>query len=198
MRIFLSHNARDHDAARRVGAQLKLVGADVWFDEWEINAGDSIPGAVDAALRAFDIFVLMWSEAAASSAWVRAELEVALMRRMDDRDLRVIPIRLDRTQLPPLLQPLRHLSLDDGTSEVVDAIMGFSNDRDRLKAIQEVLDEADIEVAYFYGYGPLVACPGCGASIEALEGWSATDHTRDDEYAGARCKECGWEGGGEV
>jgi hypothetical protein len=93
---------------------------------------------------------------------------------------------------------LRYLRIEEGVPAVVDAIMGFSSDRDRLRAIQEVLDQAEIEVAYFYGYGPMVACPRCGGGIDGLEQWAATDYARDDQYAGARCTGCGWEDGGEV
>jgi hypothetical protein len=196
--VFISHNAHDVGEGRRLGAQLKLVGADVWFDKWEIKAGESIPGKVDEALEAFDIFVLLWSEHAATSPWVRSELEAALARRMEQSDLRVIPVRLDDAPLPPLLRPLKYLDMEDGVESAVDAIMGFSNDRDRLRAIQHVLDEAGIHVEYFYGYGAMVACPKCGAGIESIEPWFATDYERDDEYAGARCKECGWNDGGEV
>ena len=198
MNVFISHNAVDHEDGRRLGAQLKLVGADVWFDEWEIRAGDSIVGTVDNALLGFDIFVLLWSQHAATSTWVRSELETALVRRMADSDLRVVPVRIDETELPALLQPLRYVTLASGLGSVVDEIMGFANDRDRLKAIQVVLDQAEIEVGFFYGYGAMVACPRCGAGLSALEGWSATDYRRDDQYAGARCRECGWQEGGEV
>jgi hypothetical protein len=196
--IFISHNARDTEEARQIGAQLKLVGADVWFDEWEIRAGDSIPGAVDEALDAFDIFLLVWSENAAASEWVRSELEAALTRRMAEHEIRVIPVKLDEAPLPPLLRPLKYVTLDDGVAEVVDAVMGFSTDRDRLKAIQAVLDEAEIEVGYFHGYGAAVGCKRCGAGLAALKQWSATDYARDDQYAGVECSECGWQEGGEV
>ena len=43
MRCFLSHNMANKQVARSVGAHLTLSGIDVWFDEWEILAGDSIP-----------------------------------------------------------------------------------------------------------------------------------------------------------
>lgn len=198
VKVFISHNAADTVSGRRLGAQLKLVGADVWFDEWEIRAGDSIPGKVGDALDVFDVFVLLWSENAASSAWVQSELEVALTRKMNDRDIRLVPIRLDNAALPVLLRPLKYLSFDDGLASIVDDVMGFATDSDRVRAIQQVLDEAEVRVAYFYGYGPMAGCPKCGAGVDALEQWAETDHQRDDEYAGARCKECGWSDGGEV
>ena len=50
----------------------------------------------------------------------------------------------------------------------------------------------------FEGVGMLVACPRCGAPIDNLEGWTSIDDERDDTYAGARCKECGWSDGSEI
>lgn len=110
--VFISYNVEDAAIGRRLGAQLKLVGADVWFDEWEIRAGDSLIGAIDEALPKFDIFVLLWSEHAARSDWVRSELEAALARRIPDRELRVVPVLLDDAPLPPLLTPLKYVRSD--------------------------------------------------------------------------------------
>ena len=59
MHVFLSHNWKDKDIARRLGAQFRLAGADVWFDEWEVRAGDSIPGKVNEGLGAVDTVVLL-------------------------------------------------------------------------------------------------------------------------------------------
>ncbi len=77
MRCFLSHNTVDKDRARSVGAHLTLSGVDVWFDEWEIQASDSIPGKLNEGLAAFDAFVILWSANANRSNWVRQELHTA-------------------------------------------------------------------------------------------------------------------------
>ena len=51
MHVFLSHNHRDKDIATLLAAQLRLVGADVWLDDWEIKPGDSIVGKGQRGLR---------------------------------------------------------------------------------------------------------------------------------------------------
>ena len=200
MHIFLSHNQADKDVARRLGSNLLITGAEVWFDEWEVSAGDSLPGKIGEGLAEFDTFVLLWSANAARSDWVRAELEAAFTRRMDDGSLRIIPIRLDDTEAPTLLRNLKYLKYgdDDGIPSWVDEIMGFQNERDRLRAMQQTFEDLVVDVRYFHGYGALVACPRCGVGVDAIEQWSATDPRRDDLYAGARCTECGWEDGTEV
>src|SRR5437870_343650 len=103
MRCFLSHNVVDKEVARSIGAHLVLTGVDVWFDEWEIEAGDSIPGKLDEGLAAFDAFILLWSANANRSKWVRQELHSAIMRALQEGSAKIIPCMLDETPLPPLI-----------------------------------------------------------------------------------------------
>ncbi len=199
MDAFLSHNRADKETARRLGAQLTLAGAYVWFDDWEVRAGDSIPGKVSEALAAVDTAVLLWSSEADRSVWVRAELEAAIMQALGNGGFRVIPVVLDQTPLPALLLPLKRVDLADGdVKRAVNEIMGFSTDQQRLLAIQETLDEAGLEIRHFEGFGSVVCCPRCGAGFEHLRGWSAVDDLRDDRYAGVECGLCGFQGGGEI
>lgn len=83
-------------------------------------------------------------------------------------------------------------------TDLFDAAPAEPTSRERAIRLQEALDGAEFDVRFFEGYGPVVACPSCGASLDQLEGWSAIDEARDDLYAGVRCKACGWDGGGEV
>jgi hypothetical protein len=118
---------------------------------------------------------------------------------MEDGSLRVIPVLLDDTPLPALLRRIRWVDLrDEDESRAVNEIMGFSTDQHRLLAIQQHLDEAGLQVAFFEGYGPVVCCPRCGAGVEHLRGWSDVDERRDDMYAGVKCTRCGFNDGGEV
>lgn len=197
MNIFLSHNKNDTSRAREIGVHLQLTGANVWFDEWEIRAGDSIPAKIDEGLGDFEIFLLLWSTHANESKWVRAETDSALHRAISNPTLRVVPVLLDQTPVPSLLAPLKAVPFDSG-ADVAMHVMGFKTEMDRIRAIQQVLDEASIEVDYFPGYGAAVGCLHCGAGVDALKGWSATDYSRDDTYAGVECTKCGWQDGAEV
>lgn len=201
--VFLSHNSGDKDLARDLGLHIQLCGAGVWFDEWRIRAGDSVPGRLNEGLSAFTEFVLIWSEHASRSDWVRAELETAISRGLErGGDARIIPIRLDEAPLPPLLTRLRWIDLRNAREinlrEVAQEVLGVQQERDYLRAVQRFLDSGELDVREFHGYGPMVGCPRCGAGADQLEGWEQIDYDRDNEYAGARCRECGWNDGGEV
>ena len=62
--VFISHNVADKDFGRKLGAALALAGAEVWYDEWSIRPGDSIPGAIEKGLTRFSTFALLWSRKA--------------------------------------------------------------------------------------------------------------------------------------
>jgi hypothetical protein len=195
---FLSHSSADKPTVRRLGAQLILVGADVFYDEWDIEAGESVSGAIEHALDRFDCFLLVWSDAARKSNWVRREYRSAV-KRLIEEGKRMICLRLDATPVPRLIDDLKWVDATEGiVGETVDAIMGFSGSASRLKAIQQHLTESGIEFMWNPGYGVIVGCPKCGAGLEFIEHWHQTDYEHDDEYSGFRCERCGWSDGGEI
>lgn len=198
-KIFLSHNSADKDYARRLAAAVAVTGAHVWFDEWAIRPGDSIPAAIDSGLAGFTMFVLVWSEAASKSRWVKTEMDAAVTRWIRDQRLRLVPVLLEKTPVPPLLSSIRYVDGSDGDHlRVMRELLGIKSERAFRLAVQSFIDEAGLEFREFEGAGVLVACPRCGATPDNLEGWEAIDERRDDRYVGARCKICGWSGGSEV
>lgn len=200
MRCFLSYNKVDKEAARSIGAHMVLSGIDVWFDEWEIQAGDSIPGKLNEGLGAFDAFVLLWSADSNRSNWVRQELHSAIIRAVKDSSAKIVPCLLDETPLPALISDRRGVDFSDfhrGIDELLGDLTGSRTRRLRLLAIQAALQEMDVKWITHPALPPMVCCPRCG-EIETLEAWEQIDHKRDDRYAGMRCTSCGWSDGGEV
>ena len=196
---FLSHAGDDKHLVRNLGVQLQMAGADVFFDEWSIGAGESITGAIEEAIGSFHVFLLVWSSAAERSLWARREYRTAIKKVIEEPRRRFILMRLDDTPVPDLVSDLRYIDVRDGNvGAAVDAVMGFTGQGARLKAFQSFFEKSGIEVGYMHGYGAIVGCPRCGAGLDQIEQWSATDYQRDDHYAGARCKKCKWEEGGEI
>ena len=50
--VFVSHSSKDKRKVRPIAKRLRANGLRVWFDEWEIKPGESIPAAVDRGLDA--------------------------------------------------------------------------------------------------------------------------------------------------
>ena len=49
--VFLSHGAKDKAVVRGVAERLRKDGLKVWFDEWELKPGDSIPSKIEEGLE---------------------------------------------------------------------------------------------------------------------------------------------------
>ena len=63
---FISHNKADKDFARQIGVFLCRNGTEVWFDQWDMFAGDPIIDSIEEGLDRCDIFVLVISPRLAS------------------------------------------------------------------------------------------------------------------------------------
>ena len=75
--------------------RLRQDGLKVWFDEWVLKPGDSIPAKIEEGLEHSRVLVLCMSANAFGSDW--AQLEAGTFRFRDplNQERRFIPLRLD-------------------------------------------------------------------------------------------------------
>ncbi|MEK7677945.1 MAG: ORF6N domain-containing protein [Verrucomicrobiota bacterium] len=52
--VFLSHSAKDKAVVRPLAERLRKDGLRVWFDEWALKPGDSIPAKIEEGLEPSD------------------------------------------------------------------------------------------------------------------------------------------------
>lgn len=79
--VFLSHSSKDKAVVRGVAERLRADGLRVWFDEWVLKAGDSIPAKIEEGLERSRVLVLCMSTQAFGSDW--AQLEAGTFRFRD-------------------------------------------------------------------------------------------------------------------
>src|ERR1017187_8001572 len=93
--VFLSHSAKDKAVVRAVAERVRKDGLRVWFDEWVLKLGDSIPAKIEEGLELSRVLVLCMSANAFGSDW--AQLEAGTFRFRDplNKERRFIPLRLD-------------------------------------------------------------------------------------------------------
>jgi hypothetical protein len=194
MKVFLSHNKADKRAAREFAAVLALEGIDVWFDEWTISAGDSIVGSIEQGLRQSSHLLLLWSKHAKRSKWVTAELRAALVRSLSKGKIRIIPICLDGTPLPPLLRDLKYIrkkrSADATRRELVLAVTGQAPKDAYLRALVKRYHSALWSRGSRDSLG-VKACPSCGSA--RLKRWkSPPDGITPGHWLHVGCEDCSW------
>ena len=92
--IFLSYSHGDATRADRLAHALEVAGHEVWWDR-RIGAGASFSNAIDAALAAADLVIVLWSKHSIMSDWVKDEAATG-------RDSgRLVPVLIGKVQ-PPL------------------------------------------------------------------------------------------------
>ena len=198
-KVFVSYNSADAEYCRKLAAAIAVTGAEVWFDQWTVRPGDSICSAVENGLANFDIFALVWSKSAASSRWVKSEMETALHRWLDGDSCLLVPICLDETPIPSLLKRVKYIDgKDHNQIRVAKELLGIESDIAYRLAVQEFIEEAGLDFHEFFGVGVLVCCPRCGAALDKIQGWDQIDWKSDKHYVGAECTGCGWYSGSEV
>lgn len=70
--IFLSYSREDQAVARQYADAFHLAGLDVWWDT-ALRSGEAYDEVTEAALRAAEVVVVLWSRKSVQSRWVRAE-----------------------------------------------------------------------------------------------------------------------------
>jgi hypothetical protein len=111
-KAFLSYSHADRDIATQVAEGLQAGGIEVWFDKWEILAGDSLIRKIfEEGLSKADAFIILLSENSVQSRWVREELDAALIKRIEGVT-RVIPVKIDDAQIPLPLRTLQWVDMN--------------------------------------------------------------------------------------
>jgi hypothetical protein len=127
--VFISHSSADKDSVEVLAQALAQNGVDPWYAGWEIGPGDSIVQKINEGLEGCDAFIIVVSENSVRSKWVREELNSAVVERIE-REAEIIPVRLDRSPVPPIINHLRWVELhplEEHIEELVKAIFGVSD-----------------------------------------------------------------------
>jgi len=93
--VFLSHSAKDKAVVRPLAERLRADGVKMWFDEWVLKPGDSIPAKIEEGLERSRVLVLCMSANAFGSDWAQLESQTFRFRDPLNRERRFIPLRLD-------------------------------------------------------------------------------------------------------
>jgi hypothetical protein len=124
---FLSYASDDEERVLVVNKALEGLGLHVWRDKEQIPLGDSFIEKIEAGLSQSGCVVLFVSQKALGSKWVQREWNIALTLNM-----RIIPVRLDDSELPLMLRPLEYIDFPDSSQlevaaqKIADGIRGLA------------------------------------------------------------------------
>ena len=125
-KLFISHASQDKEIARQLANDLKVLSHCVWLDEWSVRVGQCISSEIDTALADTHFLILLLSKNAVLSRWVDTEWRAAYWDELKTRSIVVLPVLLEKVQLPRLLQTKKYasfvLSYAVGFRELINAI----------------------------------------------------------------------------
>jgi Domain of unknown function (DUF1883)/TIR domain len=91
--VFISHATEDkEDVVRPLAVALQELGLDVWYDEFELNIGDSLRRKIDAGLASSRFGVVVLSTAFFAKNWPQYELDGLVTREMSGTDQVILPL----------------------------------------------------------------------------------------------------------
>lgn len=112
--VFVSYATADRAEVLEFHRDLLDRGVDPFLDIMDIAPGDDVVMSINRALERSDFYVLVWSAAARDRYWVNSEISAAMV--LEQRRARpfVFIVRLDDSELPPVLAPRRYLDAFGG------------------------------------------------------------------------------------
>ena len=114
--VFISYKREERDKARSIAEALAKRGFSVWWDI-DLLPGDKFADEIAAVIEHAKAAVVLWSEAAINSAFVRAEASRAANRNI------LIPVRLDDCELPLPHDGLHTLDLSSWEGSANDRML---------------------------------------------------------------------------
>ncbi len=102
-RVYVCHASLDKPFVDRLVTDLAARSIPVWYDKLDLRIGESVPGAINAGLSDAKYFAIVLSKASVASAWVREELNAALMTQVARGGTFILPLLLEDCLIPPLL-----------------------------------------------------------------------------------------------
>lgn len=130
-KVFLSYKRRSkaESVAETIAHRLSQQQIEVWFDKWEIKAGDSVAGKMGEGFKNCDACLIFLESQYSSSDWCTKEMNTALTKAIDE-DFTIIPVLVEDCEKPELLKDLKPIYLKEPSanefeqrlSEITDAI----------------------------------------------------------------------------
>ncbi|HLO32078.1 MAG TPA: toll/interleukin-1 receptor domain-containing protein, partial [Anaerolineales bacterium] len=144
-KIFISHSSKDKtEIVEPLVIGLKSNGYQVWYDTEKIKPGVSIPSAVSEGIRSSEIFLLVISENYLQSKWCQKEQWAIIERCIGDPSQSLIIIRVDNTEIEPLIRDVKYLTYNSRiTGSLDNLIVSLSNSLGVLTTGDRRLDLAD-------------------------------------------------------
>jgi len=101
--VFISYRSTDRAWAMSLVERLDGAGLRVFIDQRELELGEQLAGQLEGALKRSRSAVVLVSKGWLESPWCQAEGQVLTKRAVEDKSFKLVPLRLDDSDMPPFL-----------------------------------------------------------------------------------------------
>ena len=155
--VFFSYDHENAAIVRRFAQQVSLSGVELWIDEKKLGPGDHYTTRIFDGIYQADAYVIFISRQSVQSAWVGAELDFAMKRKIEGGRLQIIPVRLDDAEMPVVLSGLEYLDARAGVEDTAARLSarlgaGRENAEGCLAVVSvgfAMTDRTDVEIGPF-------------------------------------------------
>ena len=127
--LFVSHASEDKPFIDRLIPILDKYASKVWYDKREILVGDSISEKINEGLSKATALVVVLSSSSVEKQWVIRELGAAINMQASSDSLKVLPVLLEKCDIPPLLRDIKYAdftrSFETGVNQLISGLQGM-------------------------------------------------------------------------
>lgn len=164
--IFISHSSKDKIVVAQLATDLNFCGIDVWFDQWELQIGQSLTDELAKAMDDSRYIAILITENYNKSAWTKTEYKKALSREQREERTVMLPILVGQAEIPDFLEEKIYVDLRNdyycGLTRIAGMVHGLSEFRiahaitnqppKRVKDIWKLLESIGFEPYVVLGH----------------------------------------------
>ncbi|TMI65068.1 MAG: DUF4071 domain-containing protein [Bacteroidetes bacterium] len=98
--VFLSYRSVNRGWVLNLYDVLTEMGFKVFLDQYVLKPGDSLARTLETGLENSQAGILIWSNAARDSEWVRNEYDVLITKATNDKNFFLVPVKIEKAPLP--------------------------------------------------------------------------------------------------
>ncbi|MFZ4701216.1 MAG: TIR domain-containing protein, partial [Candidatus Methylumidiphilus sp.] len=187
--VFVSYRSTDRPWAMSLVARMEGAGLKVFIDQKELEPGRYLAEQLEDAMRRSRAAVVLVSRGWLDSPWCNQEQQVLTQRAVEDKAFILVPLRLDKSEMPMLLGT--RVWFDFSRETYVDGPIGHDLERlidtllrrsaaDTLTPQAKAVEAERAMTDKFVASIRIAALGNASAIDEVLADWSKT---RSDDTA---------------
>ena len=121
--VFFSYARADAEIVSRIANDLNKQSVSVWLDQDSLRAGDSWIPQIEKAISEAEFLLVFISEHSNASEYVQSEYHYALQAQEKSGGSRIIPVLLEKVELPLLLSRIQYVDFTESYYEGMQQLL---------------------------------------------------------------------------